>query len=110
FLPSLISTLSSPSLDCPLSLHDALPISFIRIKSPIRSRSALFDIGIAGPIAGFVFASIALVLGLSISQAMPAPVPNLDLELGYRSEEHTSELQSPDHLVCTLLPENKTRH
>src|SRR5207244_8145739 len=23
-----------------------------------------------------------------------------------RSEEHTSELQSPDHLVCRLLPEN----
>jgi len=57
--------------------------AFIRIKSPIRSRSALFDIGIAGPIAVFVFASIALVLGLSISQAMPAPVPNLDLEMGY---------------------------
>src|ERR1051325_10224478 len=26
----------------------------IRIKSPIRTRAALFDIGIAGPIAGFV--------------------------------------------------------
>src|SRR5207244_7471605 len=24
---------------------------------------------------------------------------------GYRSEEHTSELQSPDHLVCRLLLE-----
>src|SRR5207244_9982902 len=26
-----------------------------------------------------------------------------------RSEEHTSELQSPDHLVCRLLLEKKTR-
>src|SRR5207244_6109737 len=26
-------------------------------------------------------------------------------ELGHRSEEHTSELQSPDHLVCRLLLE-----
>src|SRR5258708_15345793 len=26
---------------------------------------------------------------------------------GYRSEEHTSELQSPDHLVCRLLLEKK---
>src|SRR5258708_39246135 len=25
----------------------------------------------------------------------------------YRSEEHTSELQSPDHLVCRLLLEKK---
>src|SRR6185436_21125410 len=27
---------------------------------------------------------------------------------GGRSEEHTSELQSPDHLVCRLLLEKKT--
>src|SRR5690348_17684025 len=29
-------------------------------------------------------------------------------ELGFRSEEHTSELQSPVHLVCRLLLEKKT--
>src|SRR5258708_19125904 len=27
-----------------------------------------------------------------------------------RSEEHTSELQSPDHLVCRLLLEKKKTH
>src|SRR5438552_12709242 len=27
-----------------------------------------------------------------------------------RSEEHTSELQSPDHLVCRLLLEKKNEH
>src|SRR5258708_23477623 len=27
-----------------------------------------------------------------------------------RSEEHTSELQSPDHLVCRLLLEKKNHH
>src|SRR5258708_31889877 len=32
----------------------------------------------------------------------------LDADLGQlRSEEHTSELQSPDHLVCRLLLEKK---
>src|SRR5438552_11736442 len=29
------------------------------------------------------------------------------LVFAYRSEEHTSELQSPDHLVCRLLLEKK---
>src|SRR5258708_25903227 len=29
------------------------------------------------------------------------------LIVGARSEEHTSELQSPDHLVCRLLLEKK---
>src|SRR5947208_5935937 len=31
----------------------------------------------------------------------------LRFELETRSEEHTSELQSPDHLVCRLLLEKK---
>src|SRR5258708_26007706 len=30
-----------------------------------------------------------------------------DAPLNRRSEEHTSELQSPDHLVCRLLLEKK---
>src|SRR5207244_13564885 len=29
--------------------------------------------------------------------------------MGIRSEEHTSELQSPDHLVCRLLLEKKNK-
>src|SRR5258708_26828332 len=29
---------------------------------------------------------------------------------GERSEEHTSELQSPDHLVCRLLLEKKKKN
>src|SRR5207244_11760859 len=34
----------------------------------------------------------------------------LDGDREVRSEEHTSELQSPDHLVCRLLLETKKRH
>src|SRR5260370_3669491 len=36
--------------------------AFIRIRSPIYSRRALFDIGIAGPLAGFVFLVPALAV------------------------------------------------
>src|SRR3712207_8914010 len=32
------------------------------------------------------------------------------IDLGDRSEEHTSELQSRQYLVCRLLLEKKTRH
>jgi len=46
--------------------------AFIRIKSPIRSRKALFDIGIAGPIAGFAFAAPLLLVGLVMSHPMGA--------------------------------------
>src|SRR5258708_25529234 len=33
--------------------------------------------------------------------------PTCTTGVGTRSEEHTSELQSPDHLVCRLLLEKK---
>ena len=36
----------------------------IKIKEPIHSRRALFDIGIAGPLAGFAFALPASIIGL----------------------------------------------
>src|SRR5258708_40057139 len=36
-------------------------------------------------------------------------VPELPSSSRYRSEEHTSELQSPDHLVCRLLLEKKKK-
>src|SRR5258708_29850483 len=34
---------------------------------------------------------------------------NNEATLQFRSEEHTSELQSPDHLVCRLLLEKKKK-
>ncbi|MGZ4790003.1 MAG: site-2 protease family protein [Terriglobales bacterium] len=42
--------------------------AFIRIKSPIRNRTALFDIGIAGPIAGFLVATLVLLFSLPLSK------------------------------------------
>ena len=44
--------------------------AFIRIKSPIRSRKDLFDIGIAGPIAGFLVAVPVLFFGLLLSKQL----------------------------------------
>ena len=45
--------------------------AFIKIKSPFRSRAALLDIGIAGPIAGFLVAVPAAAIGLGLSQHAP---------------------------------------
>jgi len=57
--------------------------ALIRIKSPIRSRRALFDIGIAGPIAGFLVAVPVLLWGLALSKPMPVNMPRSALEFGY---------------------------
>jgi membrane-associated protease RseP (regulator of RpoE activity) len=56
--------------------------AFIRIRSPIRSRRALFDIGIAGPIAGFVVAVVVLFVSLGLSKPISRPVVPGDLEVG----------------------------
>src|SRR5438552_13029979 len=57
--------------------------------------------------------------GVGLSSRSPVPLADAPKEVGQgaveevrlleirRSEEHTSELQSPDHLVCRLLLEKK---
>src|SRR5258708_32179372 len=66
-----------------LSLHDALPIyQFTYAREDHRSR--------------------VLASGLVAMRTYYATRPE-----ARRSEEHTSELQSPDHLVCRLLLEKK---
>ena len=55
-----------------------MPLSFIgtfgaviRIKSPFPDRKVLFDVGIAGPLAGFAVALPVLYLGLREAQIVP---------------------------------------
>ena len=45
--------------------------AFIKMKSPIITRSALIDIGASGPIAGFIVSLIACIVGLSMSHIVP---------------------------------------
>jgi membrane-associated protease RseP (regulator of RpoE activity) len=56
--------------------------AFIRIREPIRTKRMLFDIGIAGPLAGFVVAIPALFLGLAMSRVAPIPGDFTGLSLG----------------------------
>ena len=45
--------------------------AFIRIRSPIYTRRALFDVGIAGPLAGFAVLLPFLVIGIGASKVIP---------------------------------------
>src|SRR5258708_22643636 len=65
-----------------LSLHDALPICHF---------------------AQFILCALPKI---TVQSTFLAAAPNI---FYIRSEEHTSELQSPDHLVCRLLLEKKKR-
>jgi membrane-associated protease RseP (regulator of RpoE activity) len=54
--------------------------AFIKIKAPIRSRRELFDVGIAGPIAGFVALLPFLLYG--VAHSVPAPLRLVPEETG----------------------------
>jgi len=56
--------------------------AFIRIRSPIYTRRALFDVGIAGPLAGFVLLVPALAIGVASSKVIPGIAERGDLVFG----------------------------
>lgn len=68
-------------LPAPLPLTGTLG-AFIKIRERIPSKVALFDIGIAGPIAGFVIAVPALFWGLALSTVETLPEDFTGMELG----------------------------
>src|SRR5256885_17187931 len=72
-----------------LSLHDALPISWLAPRAPVE----------------LAFAENFLTnFPAHVADVGPPPAR---LRYRVRSEEHTSELQSPCNLVCRLLLANK---
>jgi len=56
--------------------------AFIKIKSPIYRRDALLQIGAAGPIAGFIIAVPALIIGLMISTTVTMDSEQVGIILG----------------------------
>lgn len=78
----------------------------IRIKAPIRTRKALFDVGIAGPIAGFVVAVPTLMLALMLSKPMPPSARGSDLLLGIPAIFYLAQdflrMVAPQHAIVGL--------
>ena len=56
--------------------------AFIKIKSPIYKKDALLQIGAAGPIAGFIIAVPALLIGLKLSNVVEKVDINNAIMLG----------------------------
>ncbi|MGE5245584.1 MAG: site-2 protease family protein [Betaproteobacteria bacterium] len=56
--------------------------AFIKIREPIPTKRMLFDIGIAGPLAGFVIAVPALFIGIAMSHVVKLPAEFTGFELG----------------------------
>lgn len=56
--------------------------AFIKMKSPIRTREALIDIGASGPIGGFIVALVVTVIGLAHSEVVTLKGSEVGLLLG----------------------------
>src|SRR3712207_8110121 len=80
-----------------LSLHDARPISATRAQG-LRSRPST---------TGSWTRTRPSISGSNVSITRPTITPGTVGGVPSRSEEHTSELQSRQYLVCRLLLENK---
>src|SRR5207244_11156312 len=90
---------------CPLSPNTSICLLFITYpvlrvphSFPTRRSSDL----VAGPP---MLAHKGMREGVTVTEIIAGKKPHAIR----RSEEHTSELQSPDHLVCRLLLEKKKR-
>src|SRR3712207_9500799 len=84
-----------------LSLHDALPISYALIVGGIF-------LGFTKIYSLISFASIPVAIKSIMSlRKEPESIEKIVPAMASRSEEHTSELQSRQYLVCRLLLEKK---
>src|SRR5205807_10216250 len=84
-----------------LSLHDALPIS-------TRLVDVTAGVGKDGPDEPASAQGHSRIRDSVSGSSLEDPTPNPGSD--YRSEEHTSELQSPCNLVCRLLLEKKKKN
>jgi membrane-associated protease RseP (regulator of RpoE activity) len=82
--------------------------AFIRIRQPITSKPVLFDVGAAGPFAGFIVAVPALLIGLALSRVAPLPPNFSGAELGepllFKAAAWLVWGPVPDHLSLNLHP------
>src|SRR5690606_42023134 len=98
----------TPPVISSLSLHDALPISALTERLDAFLRRS--------PRASRLAERLRAETGTRVFDWLDAIVaPEADswherlAEVGFRSEEHTSELQSRENIVCRLLLEKKKK-
>src|SRR5256885_11759707 len=111
-LPATGLPLTSPTNASSTSVAEPLAVTgLVTVRTPDLAGSAALAVKLIT--AGLPFATLWVVvplLSVAVKLAAPATVDVTVMEQRARSEEHTSELQSPCNLVCRLLLEKKKKH
>jgi membrane-associated protease RseP (regulator of RpoE activity) len=77
--------------------------AFIRIRAPIYTRRALFDVGVAGPLAGFVVLLPAMAIGLANSKVIPGIAERGDMIFSVPAIQRLMEmLIFPGHTAAEI--------
>src|SRR5690606_39848831 len=100
---------TTPTSIHPLSLHDALPIYFFRGASqpPTKKNLLILPVSTSSLILAACLSSTEVEKPVVNSYSPGASGSSGSSRALARSEEHTSELQSRENLVCRLLLEKK---
>src|SRR5258708_11515582 len=80
------------------ALNDMEPVLLDRLRPPVKPKLSVLRQVSLSAVQSFAGKLISWLKAVALTS------------VGYRSEEHTSELQSPDHLVCRLLLEKKKKN
>src|SRR5690606_40520572 len=107
-VPQMLMLCSHDSRPLPfyiLSLHDALPICVVRLAILAHRAPEILELEVLESLELLVGHARPVPLEHFVERGVRLPVRE-DLA-GNRSEEHTSELQSRENLVCRLLLEKK---
>ncbi len=76
------SIAASPPYFLPSPLFIGTFGAFIRFRGAVPNRKSLFDVGVAGPLAGFLFVVPALGIGLALSRVVPGLGGQSDIQFG----------------------------
>lgn len=85
----------TPPYFLPVPLNFGTLGAFIRIKAPIRNKRQLFDVGVAGPLAGFVALIPFLLYG--VARSTPVPLPHV------APAAATGSVLAPGHCLAIYL-------
>jgi membrane-associated protease RseP (regulator of RpoE activity) len=69
--------------------------AFIRLRSAVYTRRALFDVGVAGPLAGFAFLVPAFIIGVAYAKVLP--------EIAVREDHYSFGVPILERLLHWLL-------